>query len=124
LTGAALADANEAESLRVRTYNLLRQGDRRRLWVASVTPGFDDRRVIGRQPPHVVDRSNGSVYDEQWRTAIDTGADWVIVTTWNEWFENTQIEPGERYGTAYLERTRTWADAFRASARTAANRQP
>ena len=122
-TGAALADVYGAESLRVRTYNLLRQGDRRRLWVASVTPGFDDTRVDGRQPPHVVDRSNGSIYDEQWRTAIDTGADWVVVTTWNEWYENTQIEPGERYGSAYLERTRAWADAFKTSSRNEATRR-
>ncbi|PYR47836.1 MAG: hypothetical protein DMF95_15620 [Acidobacteria bacterium] len=118
-SGAALADLNGTESLRVRTYNLLRQGDRRRLWVASVTPGFDDRRLADRQTPHVVDRSNGSVYDEQWRTAIDTGADWVIVTSWNEWFENTEIEPGERYGTTYLERTRFWAGAFKAPTRDA-----
>jgi hypothetical protein len=122
-TGAALADVYGTESLRVRTYNLLRQGDRRRLWVASVTPGFDDTRVDGRQPPHVVDRSNGSIYDEQWRTAIDTGADWVVVTTWNEWYENTQIEPGERYGSAYLDRTRAWADAFRTSSRNEPNRK-
>jgi hypothetical protein len=117
LAGDALADVNRTESLRVRTYNLLRQGDRRRLWVAPVTPGFDDRRLVDRQTPHVVDRSNGSVYDEQWATAIDTGADWVIVTSWNEWWENTEIEPSERYGTAYLERTRVWTDAFKASSR-------
>ncbi len=119
LTGAALADVDGAESLRVRTYNLLRQGDRRRLWVAPVTPGFDDRRLVDRQTPRMVDRSNGSIYDEQWRTAIDTGADWVIVTSWNEWWENTEIEPGERYGTTYMERTRFWAGAFKASTRDA-----
>ena len=42
------------------------QGDRRRIWVASVTPGFDDSHLVDRVPPHVVDRSNGSVYDQQW----------------------------------------------------------
>jgi hypothetical protein len=119
LTGAALADVDGTESLRVRTYNLLRQGDRRRLWVAPVTPGFDDRRLVDRQTPRMVDRSNGSIYDEQWRTAIDTGADWVIVTSWNEWWENTEIEPGERYGTTYMERTRFWAGAFKAPTRNA-----
>jgi hypothetical protein len=123
LTGAELADVNGTESLRVRTYNLLRQGDRRRLWVASVTPGFDDRRLVDRQTPRVVDRSNGAVYDEQWRTAIDAGADWVIVTSWNEWWENTEIEAGERYGTVYLERTRVWADAFKTSPRNAASHE-
>ena len=67
--------------------------------------------------PRVLDRSNGSVYDEQWGRPIDAGADWVIVTSWNEWWENTEIEPGERYGTTYLERTRAWADAFKAAPR-------
>jgi hypothetical protein len=101
----------------VRTYNLLRHGDRRRFWVAAVTPGYDDRRLIDRTTPRVVDRSNGSVYDAQWTTAIDTGADWAVVTSWNEWWENTQIEPSERYGTTYLQRTRVWSDAFKASSR-------
>ena len=116
-SGAALTDVNRTESLRVRTYNLLRPADRRRVWVASVTPGFDDSHLVGRVPPHIVDRSNGSVYDQQWKTAIDTGADWIVVTSWNEWWENTHVEPSERYGTTYLDRTRSWASAFKASSR-------
>jgi hypothetical protein len=111
---SALLDLNRTESLRVRTYHLLRQGDRRRIWVASVTPGFDDSHLVDRVPPHVVDRSDGTVYDRQWRSAIETGADWVVVTSWNEWWENTHVEPSERYGTAYLDRTRVWANAFKA----------
>jgi Glycosyl hydrolase family 99 len=117
LTGEPLTDLYRAESLRVRTYNLLRDGDRRRLWVAPVTPGFDDSLLVNRPTAHVVDRSNGSVYDEQWRTAIDTGADWVVVTSWNEWWENTEVEPSERYGRAYVDRTRIWADTFKASSK-------
>jgi hypothetical protein len=118
LGGDALIDFNLAESLRVRTYSLLRQGDRRRIWVAAVTPGYDDSRLADRSTPHVVDRSNGAVYDAQWTTAIDTGADWAVVTSWNEWWENTEIEPGERYGSTYLERTRVWSNLFKASPRT------
>ena len=101
------------ESLRVRTYHLLRPGDRRRIWIAAVTPGYDDLRLIGRQTPFTIDRLNGRVYDDQWRAAIDTGADWVIVTSWNEWWENTEIEPGKRYGRTFLDRTRVWASAFK-----------
>jgi len=115
--GTVLVDGNRTESLRVRTYGLLRQGDRRRIWVASVTPGFDDSHLIDRVLPRVVDRSNGSVYDHQWRAAIETGADWVIVTSWNEWWENTEVEASERYGTTYLERTRVWTSAFKALSR-------
>lgn len=29
----------------------------------------------------------------------------VLITSFNEWYENTQIEPNEKYGTAYLETT-------------------
>ena len=114
-SGDALADIVRAESLRVRTFNLLRQGDRRRVWVASVTPGFDDSHLVARTTPRVVDRSGGTVYDDQWSKAIDTGADWIVITSWNEWWENTEVEPGQRYGRAYLDRTKFWADAFRSS---------
>jgi len=114
-SGDALADVVRAESLRVRTFNLLRQGDRRRVWVASVTPGFDDSHLLDRKTPRIVDRSSGSVYDDQWSKAIDTGADWIVVTSWNEWWENTEVEPGQRYGRAYLDRTTFWADVFKAS---------
>jgi len=105
------------ESLRVRTFNLLRQGDRRRIWVAPVTPGFDDSRLLDRRQPRIVDRANGTVYVDEWKTAIDTGADWVIVTSWNEWWENTEIEASQRYGTTYLDVTATWARLFKSPRR-------
>jgi hypothetical protein len=116
-SGDVLADVVRTESLRVRTINLLRPNDRRRLWVASVTPGFDDSRLADRTQPRIVERANGAVYDDQWSKAIDTGADWIVVTSWNEWWENTEIEPGARYGTTYLERTRNWAAVFKSSPR-------
>jgi hypothetical protein len=116
-SGDALVDANRTESLRVRTFNLLRANDRRRLWVASVTPGFDDSKLVDRPVAHVVDRANGAVYDRQWSSAIDTIADWVVITSWNEWWENTQIEAGELHGRTYLDRTRVWAAAFKNAGR-------
>jgi Glycosyl hydrolase family 99 len=114
-SGDALADVVRAESLRVRTFDLLRPGDRRRVWVASVTPGFDDSHLVDRKTPRIVDRSSGTVYDDQWSKAIDTGADWIVVTSWNEWWENTEIEPGQRYGRVYLDRTKFWSEAFKSS---------
>ena len=114
-SGSALADLDRGESLRVRTFDLLRPGDRRRVWVASVTPGFDDSHLADRSTPRIVERRDGSIYDEQWSNAIETGADWIVVTSWNEWWENTEIEPGERYGRLYLDRTRHWSQVFKAS---------
>jgi hypothetical protein len=97
------------ESLRVRTYHLLRPEGRRRIWVASVTPGYDDTKLTSRETHFEIDRLGGRTYDEQWAAAIDSGADWVVVTSWNEWWENTQIEPSVRYGTTFLDRTRVWS---------------
>ncbi len=68
--------------------------------MASVTPGYDDRLLADRPTHVVVDRADGGVYEAQWSAAIDMAADWVMVTSWNEWFENTEIEPSERYGIA------------------------
>jgi hypothetical protein len=111
----ALRDLERTETLRVRTFNLLRQGERRRVWMASVTPGYDDR-LLGDRPTHVdVDRADGRVYDAQWSAAVDMVADWVMVTSWNEWFENTEIEPSERYGARYLDITRSWSSIFKGS---------
>ncbi len=39
----------------------------------------------------------------------------VIVSTFNEWLESTQIEPSVQYGTQYLELTRQNADVFHAA---------
>jgi glycosyl hydrolase family 99 len=117
-SAGVLTDFVRGESLRVRTFDLLRPGDRRRVWVASVTPGFDDSHLVDRKTPRIVERRNAAVYDEQWSNAIETGADWIVVTSWNEWWENTEVEPGQRYGRLYLDRTRHWSDVFKASSRT------
>jgi hypothetical protein len=117
-SGSVLTDVLRGESLRVRTFDLLRPGDPRRVWVASVTPGFDDSHLLDRKTPRIVERRGAAVYDEQWSNAIDTGADWIVVTSWNEWWENTEIEPGDRYGRLYLDRTRQWSTVFKASSRT------
>jgi len=60
-----------------------------------------------------VDRAGGQVYDDQWRAAVTTAADWVIITTWNEFWENTEIEPSVRYWTRFLDLTREWSARFK-----------
>ena len=112
LSADDLADVDLHQSLRARTFGLLQPADRRRIWVAPVSPGADDTLLTDRTDHQVIDRAGGSLYDRQWSTAIDTGADWVMVTSWNEWWENTEVEPSRRYGTAYLDATRKWTNAF------------
>ena len=112
-SGDELLTRNRLESLRVRTYSLLRPGDRRRIWVATVSPGYDDSNVASRTRHTVVPRDGARLYDLMWSTVLETAADWVIITTWNEWFEHTAIEPGEKDGTLMLDRTRFWTAEFK-----------
>jgi hypothetical protein len=103
-------------SLRTRTYHLLtpaRGG--RRIWAASVSPGYDESRLSDRPLARVRDRRGGAYYDDQWRAALASAPDWVLITSWNEWWENTHIEPGERYGDLYLRQTKAWVELFHGS---------
>jgi hypothetical protein len=103
------------QGLRVRTYHLLGTTGPRRVWAATVSPGYDDRALVAAdgRTPRVSERQDGAYYDAQWRAAIRAGADWVVVTSWNEWWENTHIEPSVKYGDLYARRTREWATKFR-----------
>jgi hypothetical protein len=77
-----------------------------------VSPGYDDS-VLGRDTTLVVDRANGAFYVAQWQAAVAAQPDWILVTSWNEFWENTHIEPSVRYGRRYQDRTRTWSSWFR-----------
>lgn len=112
--GDAIRDFDRTQSVSVRTYHLLPYDTgQRRIWVATVSPGYDDTHLTDGRVPRVTDREGGGYYDRQWQAAIDLRADWVVVTTWNEWLENTEIEPSVRDGDLYLTKTRTWAARFR-----------
>jgi hypothetical protein len=79
---------------------------------AAVAPGFDDRPI--RQPATVVPRRDGATYDATWRAALAADPAWVLVASWNEWHEASEIEPSVEHGRRYLEATRRWAERFRA----------
>ncbi|MGH9201206.1 MAG: glycoside hydrolase family 99-like domain-containing protein, partial [Vicinamibacterales bacterium] len=81
-------------------------------WVSTAMPGWDDTRA-GRSSAYVRPRADGEYYRQSFNGAITSGADWVIVTSFNEWVEGTQIEPSATYGDFYLNLTRDLANAFR-----------
>ncbi len=85
--------------------------DEGKLYAATVLPGYDDRKI--RTPGTCLARENGGCYDRTWRAALESRPDWVLVTSWNEWFEGSEIEPSLEFGTDYLWQTAQYARAFR-----------
>ena len=70
------------------------------LWIAPAAPGFDARLIGGTT---VVDRKNGETLQIQFSTALQSSPDAIGLISWNEFSENSHIEPSENYGDRYLE---------------------
>lgn len=70
------------------------------MWVAPVAPGFDARLVGGKS---VVERENGETMRREWSAAMASSPDMVGIISWNEFSENTQIEPSRAFGEYYLD---------------------
>jgi hypothetical protein len=70
-----------------------------------------DRRSAA---PHFArDRRNGGYYADTFAVTAQTGGDFLFVKSFNEWVEGRQIEPGASYGSAYLDLTCQYANAYR-----------
>lgn len=83
-----------------------------KIWVATVQPGYDERALPGRSG-NFQDREDGAFYRHTFDAAIKSDPDWIFITTWNEWWEHSHIEPSERYGDLYLQITREYAQKWK-----------
>ena len=63
------------------------------LFIPSVGPGYIDTAVRPWNGANTQDRRNGEYYQENFLEAINSGADVISITSYNEWHEGTQIEP-------------------------------
>jgi hypothetical protein len=70
------------------------------VWIAPVAPGFDARLVGGQG---TVDRRDGATLRTSWQAALATMPDAIGIISWNEFSENTYIEPSVKYGHRYLD---------------------
>jgi hypothetical protein len=70
------------------------------LWFAPAAPGYDARLVGGRM---VVDRKNGDTLRREMNAAQQSDPDAISLISWNEFSENSHVEPSRRYGARALE---------------------
>ncbi len=86
---------------------------RGRIACLTVIPGYDDRTLPNRKPPRpVTDRHRGETYRALWEEVIAADPDWVLITSWNEWHEGSEIEPSAQHGEAALRATAEFAPRF------------
>jgi hypothetical protein len=70
------------------------------LWIAPAAPGFDARLIGGTT---VVDRNNSDTFRTEINAAMASSPDALGIISWNEFSENSYIEPSQKYGTQYLD---------------------
>jgi len=65
-----------------------------------VHPGHDNSHL--KPDPYIMPRRDGQTLRDYLRAATDAGADFLMVTSWNEWPETTVVEPSESWPDPYL----------------------
>jgi len=80
--------------------------------LAQIGPGYDDSAVPGRHTP-IRDRQDDLFYRWSWRQAVRHRPELVLIETWNEMHEGTEICETIETGRRYLELTREWVQRLR-----------
>lgn len=79
----------------------------------TTSPGYDDTKV--RVPGFKVSRQNGLTYNITWNLALKYNPNWVLICSWNEWHEGSEIEPSVEYDYKYTNLTLFWSSNFKSS---------
>jgi hypothetical protein len=85
--------------------------------IVTVCPGYDDRKantLANSTIATLVDRQDGRLYTALWEQALASGADWVVVNSFNQWHNGTEIEPSVELGEKYLKVTQEYAARLKA----------
>jgi hypothetical protein len=70
------------------------------MWIAPAATGFDARLIGGTT---VVSRRDGATLRAELDAATRSSPDAIGLISWNEFSENSHIEPSERFGARYLD---------------------
>lgn len=77
----------------------------------TVMPGWDNTKVVKNGV--VIPRGSGGFYTQWWNKVYKNNPDFVMICSWNEWHEGSEIEPSLEYGDTYLNLTRDYASRYR-----------
>jgi hypothetical protein len=72
----------------------------RKYWIAPFAPGFDARMVGGHA---FVSRDNGQTLRTEYGTAVQSSPDVLGLISWNEFSENSYVEPSVHFGDQSLD---------------------
>ncbi len=70
------------------------------VWIAPAAAGFDARLVGGTS---IVERLDGETLRIEMDTALQSAPDAIGLISWNEFSENSHIEPSQTFGNRYLQ---------------------
>jgi hypothetical protein len=73
---------------------------------SGIIPGYDNRNLWRLPPRLITDRWGGETYRTLWQEAIAAAPDYVLITSWNEWHEGSELEASVEYGSRSLTRRR------------------
>ena len=81
--------------------------------VVEIGPGYNDSNIKTRPVPRIRDRANGDFYRSSWDTAIKQHKNLIVLETWNEYFEGTDISDSYDYGYQYIDLTKEFSTIWK-----------
>jgi len=94
--------------------NALKANAKGILFAGTAAPGFDNSSwapAFGKERL-TINREDGQLYRQTWEAAVASNPSWMMITTFNEWPEGTEIEPSQELGDQYLQLTRELVDSW------------
>ncbi|MSU58238.1 MAG: hypothetical protein EXS35_08665 [Pedosphaera sp.] len=80
--------------------------------IGEIGPGYNDSHVFGRTPL-IREREGGKFYEESWLKFLRRPTNFVMIETWSEFHEGTDIAESKEYGRQYIELTRKYSRLFK-----------
>jgi hypothetical protein len=69
------------------------------IWIAPFAPGYNSTAIGGHI---IVPRDGGTTLQDEYAVADASSPDMLGLVSWNEWTENTYVEPSVGYGSSYV----------------------